>query len=411
LRRSKTKSPPFNEKSRFLLVLLAISALLFWRFSSFLPSETNGYLRLEATLLEEPRVFREWQYFDIDVYRVKASSDIEVRYADKLVIEGEVLDGRFLDPKLDVVGSSRWRKVLFSIRQNLKQRIFSAMSEPQASLLSGVVLGSKEDLPENFTEALRKTGTLHVVVVSGYNISVVAGLLIGLSRFIRRQFAIILALAAITFYTLLVGADPPAVRAAIMGAVGFTAIFLGRQRLSVYSLLIAALFMIFLNPLVLRDIGFQLSFLATGGIILFRERIFSFFKFLPKFLSDDLATTLAAQSLVIPVLFYHFGSVSAISPVANAAVLWTIPFATIAGFIFLAASFILPIFATAISWAIWALLSTFVFIIEMFGHLSFAYFEFAPNQLLPLIIYYLVLMGVFVLLKYVGVAKAKQQKG
>jgi competence protein ComEC len=391
-----------------VLAFFLLAALFFWRFSTFDRPVQNGRVEFTGTLLGAPKVYYGWQYFNVNGYKVKAKSEQEFSYGDKLQIVGEIEKGRLTDPKIEVVGSSKLHRSLFSVRRNLKNKIFENLSEPQASLLAGVTLGAKENLPKNFQESLRKTGTIHVVVVSGYNISVVAGLLIGLSRFIKRQIAIVLALLALTIYTLLVGADPPAVRAAIMGAVTFTAVFLGRQRFSLYSLFLAAGIMTFVKPLIVADIGFQLSFLATAGIILFREKIFNFFKILPKAFNEDLSTTLAAQSLVIPVLFYHFGSVSAISPVANALVLWTIPLATILGFTFLAVSFVAPLVAVAISWVIWAVLTFFVWLVEFFGQISFAQFSFTPKEVLPLVIYYIFLVGLILYFKYVRVARSKQ---
>jgi competence protein ComEC len=388
-----------------LLAFFLLAALFFWRFSTFEKPVKSGQVRFGGTLLEEPKVYRNWQYFDIDGYRIKAPSQLEISYGDELQVEGKAEEGRLADPKIGIVGTSKLHKTLYAIRRSLKSKIFENLSEPQASLLAGITLGAKEDLPKDFYESLRRTGTIHVVVVSGYNISVVAGLLIGLSRFIRRQIAIILALLAITFYTLLVGADPPAVRAAIMGAIAFTAVFLGRQRFSFYSLMLAATIMILVKPIVLSDIGFQLSFLATAGIILFREKIFNFLRFLPKAFNDDFSTTLAAQSLVVPVIFYHFGSVSAISPVANALVLWTIPLATILGFVFLAISFVIPFVAAAISWVIWAILTFFVLLVEAFSKVSFTQFSFTPKEILPLIIYYTLLGGLIIYFKYVRAAK------
>ncbi|MDP2720435.1 MAG: ComEC/Rec2 family competence protein [bacterium] len=378
-----------------------------FRFLSIQEPIKEGNVQVSGTLLEQPKIYDKWQYFDMDGYRVKAPSTLEVDYGDKLEIVGRVQNERLVAADLKAIGESKWQKGLFSIREKLKEKIFAALPEPQAALLAGIVLGVKQDLPADFGESLRKTGTIHVVVVSGYNISVVAGFTIGLVRFVRRQIAIILALLAIIFYTLLVGAEPPAVRAAIMGVVGFTAIFLGRQRYALYSLFLAAFLMIFVNPKVVGEIGFQLSFLATAGIILFQERIYKFLKFLPGPFSDDLATTLAAQSLVVPIIFYHFGSVSAISPVVNAAVLWTIPLATILGFLFLATSFIVPILAAGIGSVIWGVLSIFVFLVELFGKLSFAYLHFTPKELLPVVIYYVFLLVVIIYLKNVRLVKPK----
>ena len=390
---------------KVVLALFLLASLLIWRFSIINPTTKDGHLAFTATLLDEASIYNQWQYFDIERYRVKAGSETAYSYGDRLKIEGNVESGRLTNPEIQKIGTSKFHSVLFSIRQKLKRKIFQAFSEPAASLLSGILLGSKGDLPADFEEALRRTGTIHVVVVSGYNISVLAGVLIGLSRFIKRKIALISAVLVVAFYTLWFGADPPAVGAAIMGALTFAAVFLGRQRFSLYFLGVAAYLMLFISPAVLANIGFQLSFLATAGIILFREKVADFFKYIPKAFNDDLSTTLAAQILVVPVLFYHFGSVSAISVVANATILWTIPIATIGGFGFLIASFIIPFLATLVSWVIWAVLYVFIFLIGFFDKIPFAYLEFTPKQLMPLIGYYLGLFVLIIYTRYGRVAK------
>lgn len=405
-RRAKRKS-----KIKVALVAIGIiflaSFLIFLRLSSTNKLE-NGEVKFTGTLLTEPKVYDRWQYFDINGYRVKASSELEISYGDRLEVVGLAEEGKINNPEINLVGSSGQQKVIYNLRQKLKEKITAALPEPQASLLAGVVLGAKEELPADFKDSLRKTGTIHVVVVSGYNISVIAGFLIGLSRFIKRQYAIFIGLVGIAFYTLLVGADAPAVRAAIMGSLALTATFLGRQRFAFYTLILTAVLMLIVKPTVIQDIGFQLSFLATAGIILFQEKIFAFFKWVPKAASEDLATTLAAQALVVPVIFYHFGNVSAISPLANAAVLWTIPLVTIFGFVFLAASFVVPFLAVPIALILWAFLSIFVFLIEQFSKLSFTYLNFSAGNFWPVLVYYAVFVIFILYLKYVRVAKSEQ---
>ena len=427
MRKLKTKSPHIKVKRQnyakhafyrtpkgkrintvFILALIILLSSFFARLLSLEPPKQAGQVKFSATLLQVPKVYDRWQYFVIDGYGVRASSDLRLSYGDRLEIAGEVEEGKLNEPEIRIVGVSTWQKNLFSLRETLKEKITAALPEPQAALLAGVLLGAKEDLPADFGDALRKTGTIHVVVVSGYNISVVAGFLIGLSRFIRRQYAIFLGLVGIAFYTFLVGADAPAVRAAIMASAAFFATLLGRQRFPLYFLASAAFLMILVKPAVVGDTGFQLSFLATTGVILFQEKILHFFRFLPRVISDDLATTLAAQSLVVPVIFYHFGSVSAMSPVANAAVLWTIPLVTILGFVFLAVSFIAPFLASLLAWVLWAFLTVFVLLIENFAKLSFAYLSFSAGNFWPAAGYYLALGAIIFYLGYVRLAKAKQ---
>jgi competence protein ComEC len=408
IKKSKTRSPSTKKKPNiiFLLVLLIFVSFLVWRFQS-VSQPQEGTVKFKSTLLDEPKVYERWQYFYIDRYSVKTTSAQVYNYGDVLELEGEISGGRIDKPKIAKVGESIFQKRLFWLRSNLKEKIFSAIPQPQASFLAGILLGIREDLPEDFKDNLIKTGTIHVVVVSGYNISVVGGFLAGLARFFPRRIAIITALFGIAFYTLLVGADPPALRAAIMGSLAFFAIFFGRQRFSLYSLILSAVIMFLFKPSIVSNISFQLSFLATTGIILFHERIFSLFKRLPNPLNGDLATTLSAQILVIPVIFYHFGSVSVISPLVNSLVLWVIPLSTILGFIFLVVSFLIWPIAIIISWVLWALLSIFVFVADVFSKLPIAYFSFEPGNLVYLTTYYTILFGTVFYWKYVRVAKAK----
>jgi len=407
LKKSKIKYRSNRQKLIFLLILSLFIAIYSWRLFNFQFEQKEGNVEIITTVKDEPTVYNNWQYFDADRYSIKARSEGIISVGDKLQIRGVAKKDRIENPKIKKIGTSIFYKKLFYLRNLLKQKILAYLPEPHSSLLAGVVIGSKEALPKDFKESLQKTGTIHVVVVSGYNISVIGGFVLGLSRYIRRRVALILALILIIFYTLLVGAEAPAVRAAIMGVLAYSAVFLGRQHLSIYALLITGMIMVLVNPGVLTNIGFQLSFLATLGIILFREKLNSFFKLLPKPFDEDLATTIAAQSLVVPVIFYHFGSVSALSPLANALVLWIIPLATILGFILLIVSFLLPLVATFLSWIIWALLSIFVSTIEMFAKIPIASFKFSSNEWLPVIFYYLILAACIWYLKYGKLARTK----
>ncbi|KKU12222.1 MAG: hypothetical protein A2126_03260 [Candidatus Woykebacteria bacterium GWB1_45_5] len=406
MKKSKTKLRSIK-KVLIVFIIFGLGVVFFWRLFSIEQPKQEGDVKFSATLLQVPKIYDRWQYFDIEGYGVRASSDLRLSYGDKLEIEGVAKEGRLNNPKINVVGSSGWQENLFNLRERLKEKITAALPEPQAALLAGILLGAKEELPVDFKESLRKTGTIHVVVVSGYNISVVAGFLIGLSRFIRRQYAIFLGLVGIAFYTFLVGADAPAVRAAIMGSAAFLATLAGRQRFPLYFLFLAAFVMLLVKPTIVEDVGFQLSFLATAGIIFFQEKILRFFKFVPKAVSDNLATTLAAQSLVVPVIFYHFGSVSAISPLANAALLWIIPIATIFGFVFLAISLVIPFLATVLAWILWAFLTIFVFLVEGFAKVSFAYLSFSAGNFWPALLYYAALVAIIFYLRYVRMAGHK----
>ena len=122
------------------------------------------------------------------------------------------------------------------------------------------------------TEAFQQTGTAHIIAISGFNISILAGLFVrGFGRFTRRWVAVVLALLSISFYTLLVGAQPSVVRAAIMGAVGLFGPLLGRRQVGANSLAFVAALMCLFDPTLPWDISFQLSFSGTLGLVLFAD--------------------------------------------------------------------------------------------------------------------------------------------
>jgi competence protein ComEC len=179
---------------------------------------------------------------------------------------------------------------------------------------------------------------MHVIAASGMNVTMVSGFLFYIfSLVLKRQRAIFLSIAGVIFYDFLAGFQASIIRASIMGALAFSSQILGRQRDGVYALFLTAFVMLFLWPQFLTDIGFQLSFASTIGILI----IPSLFKRWQNGISADLITTVSAQIATLPLLLGSFGTYSAWSVVVNALVLWTVPvlmvlggFAAIAAFVF-----------------------------------------------------------------------------
>jgi len=304
---------------------------------------------------------------------------------------------------------------LLSFRRRLEDIFSRCLPEPQAGLLSGIVLGARRQMSEDFRQKLQKTGTIHIVVASGYNISVVAGLLISVMvRFVKRGFAIFLSFFGILVYTLMTGAEPPVVRAAIMGSLTFLAQFLGREKDAWRALFFAGGVMLLTNPLLLFDLGFQLSFLATAGILAFGGqdsqlrksfrlrknkqvlksvplRIFS----LP-LIGNDLRTTLAAQVGVLPILLSNFGQISVVSPLINILVLPVVPLIMILGAITAFLGLLWQPAAQIANWFAWVPLTYFIKVIEWFGNLPWVSFEVGKISFWWGVGYYLVL-GVIIL--------------
>ncbi|MBI2036144.1 ComEC/Rec2 family competence protein [Candidatus Microgenomates bacterium] len=215
--------------------------------------------------------------------------------------------------------------VASSIRQQILDKTRQILPATSAALFNGILLGAKESFPPSFYEALRNTGTLHVVAASGMNVSMVASFLVGVfGRIMRRQLAAMVVIAGILFYTALAMFEPSIVRASIMGGLVFTASLFNRQAAAALGLLLAAYFMLFFDPSLLFDIGFQLSFAATAGLLFIKPLLEGRLNKLG-WVGEDFKTTVVAQAATLPILLANFGTVSLVSVLVNTLVLWTVP--------------------------------------------------------------------------------------
>ena len=335
-----------------------------------------------------------------------------------------------------------WRKTnlvrwLWKTRGQIEENFNLFLSEPSSSLLLGIVFGVKSQMPENFWQNLRKTGTLHLVVASGQNVVMVSAFLMNtLVWFLKRRWAILATLLGIVVYVLMVGAEAPAVRAGIMALILFLGQLLGREGNQIRLLLITGMVMLLISPLILFDIGFQLSFAATAGIILFypllenktfyssnenfisisdslankhflldnlisarkvksqkicwiRYVLMNVFSF-PS-LGEGLAVTISAQIFSLPLLLVNFGQFSWLSPLVNSLVLPTIPFIMILGGMVAGLSFVSKLLGQLLSWFVWPFLTWFIKIIDWFGNLPLGNWEVGKISWWWAIGYYLLL--------------------
>lgn len=302
--------------------------------------DVDDKVRITGILSQEPKIFEEKQQIVFNNIRAYIVRFPEYHYGDKLVLEGIVKKsdyGFFLEnPKVRKLEKEEDRGLL-KFRKRFLEIFGFSLPSPFSSLAEGIVLGTKNNFDSSFYEALKSTGTLHVVVASGTNISLIGGLFLQLlSPITGRRIALLSSLSFIWIYVFFIGFDAPIIRAALMGSLVFTAQAFGRESMALRTLLITGIVMLFINPLWLFDLGFQLSFTATAGILLFSQKflqITALMRFLPQVFKTDLATTLAAQVFVVPILFLNFGQISYLSPLVNMFVLWTVPIILVGGMI------------------------------------------------------------------------------
>jgi competence protein ComEC len=202
--------------------------------------------------------------------------------------------------------------------------------EPEAALGAGILLGVRASIAPEVSTAFAIAGLTHVVAISGWNIAIVAAIVASLARPLEerhggRWLASATAAAAVGGYVLLTGASPSVVRAALMAGALMVARLGGSRAHAASALGLAAGLMLVAAPAVLWDVGFQLSALATGGLILFGAPIEARLAGWPAWLREPVALTLAAQLTTLPVVVGNFGRLSLIAPVANVLVVPLVP--------------------------------------------------------------------------------------
>lgn len=260
-------------------------------------------------------------------------------------------------------------RALNRLRRNAYRVINASLPQPEAALVNGILLGLDGNLPPALVEAFQVSGTAHIIAISGFNIALLAGLFMGLfGRLLPRWWALLVTLLALTAYTLLVGAEPAVVRAAIMGSLALAGRELGRRSSGLNALVFAAALMCLGNPNLLWDAAFQLSFMATLGLVLFADplqcgfqhlagRVFSSARAerLTGFVGEYVLVTLAAQITTLPVIAAHFGRVSWVALISNPLVLPAQPALMIlAGLAAIAGLIWLPL-GKALSMLVWPL--------------------------------------------------------
>ncbi len=237
-----------------------------------------------------------------------------------------------------------WRTPLLAMREYVvrKCRVFPLR---EGSLILGMLIGQRQSIPEEVSNAFKTTGLTHIVAVSGFNMTVIATACGIFVWYIGRRATNILTLFVVFGFVVITGASAAVVRAAIMAVLMVSAQLLGRQYASLYSVLLVSAIMILQNPRVaVWDIGFQLSVAATVGVLLAFQIKSPDAK--EGFLSETLRPTMGAIAITAPIIILHFGIFSVIAPLANMLVLpfvsWIMLFGALALLPVIGGAFVYP---------------------------------------------------------------------
>ncbi|HEX2923936.1 MAG TPA: ComEC/Rec2 family competence protein [Chloroflexota bacterium] len=362
------------------------------------PEGVGEWMGTRGRLLVRTSRYQEWGYGDRLVVRgeLRAVQPVSGYWADYLARQGihTTLEYPTIG-LLERASPDDPMTLIEAVRTRLDELCVELLPEPHASLLSGILVGSRSRMPVEFRDALNVTSTSHVVAVSGFNVTVVAGIaqLLAL-RLLARREATLLAIVAVWVYSLLTGLPPSALRAALMATMGLLAILVGRGGDALSFLLFSGAVMVGLDPPLLYDLGFQLSFLATTGLVLLEPVLRTCLSKLPGWLASSLSVTLAAQLATMPVLVSSFHTLSLVSPLTNLLIAPMLPGIMAVGTVVVAAGAVAKPLGELLAPVAWLYLTYLVEVILWTARLPAASVQLGAPAAFYVAAYWLSLLGV-----------------
>ena len=369
------------------------------------------------------RVPRYPSYHYGDVLRVSGELETPLQFEDfdyKGYLARQGIYSVIYYPGVAVIDRGQGFKPLqwiYSLRERLSASLARALPEPQGSLAQAILLGLRGNIPDSLYPAFSRTGTAHLLAISGLHISIIIAMLLSFGILVfgrQRSIYIWLTLALVWLYALLAGMNPPIIRAAIMGSLFLMAEYLGRQRSAIIALAFAAAVMVGIQPYVLWSVSFQLSFLAMAGLVLLypyfqawgRKGVASLFGIRERIIAagsmvtDGFAATIAAIVAVGPLIAYNFGVISLVALPSTFFSLPALPFiivtAGLVAFVGLFASLAAQIFG----WLAWLFLSYLIFVVQGFDAIPYSSLEVTTISTWHIWGYYAMLAGVISFLNH-----------
>ncbi|MBN1953790.1 MAG: ComEC/Rec2 family competence protein [Anaerolineae bacterium] len=317
-------------------------------------------------------------------------TDDDFSYRDYLARQGiHSIVPRCRATRLGSGEGSPFTAALLALKGRAQATIAAILHEPEASLLTGILLGIESGIPADLADAFSATGTTHIIAISGFNITIISGIFAGLARrMVGGKRAVWVAIGGVVLYTLFVGASAAVVRAAMMGVIYLLGKHLGRESFAPTSLAAAAVLMTAINPFTLWDVGFQLSFAATVGLVLYTgplergavallsrltsperaERAVGWF-------SEALLVTLAAQISTTPLLVAYFRRLSLVTLLTNFLILPVQPAVMVGGGLATIAGLVWLPLGKALGWAAWLALAYTIEVVRLTARVPYAWVD------------------------------------
>lgn len=313
-------------------------------------------LSFEAKVVREPVVKPDSVQVKIRPHFVSSGNILltlgleqDLRYGDRIRVRGVVREPQSFDdfdyaaflakdevyatilqPHVEMLSRGRYEGMrekamgfIFGAKRRFQEVLRAHVAPPGSQIAGAILLGDKGALSAETQEKLNATGLRHITAISGMHVAVFTGMLMSFLLWLGlwRHHAFYASVVLVLLFVVLTGVQPSAVRAGIMGGMVLLGEYVGRQNVSLRALVFAATALLVANPLLLaRDVGFQLSFLAALGIILFLP----VFQYLTRKLPEEfhnprdmIAMSVAAQIFTLPIVLLKFGFVSLVTIVTN----------------------------------------------------------------------------------------------
>lgn len=290
------------------------------------------------------------------------------------------------------------KRFLYGIVDTANESLETSILSLPRSILSGILFGDDNTIPKEIKNDFVRTGTIHILALSGYNISIlVTWVLYASRRLFKYRISTFLGIFSIILFVVATGASSTSIRAGLMAGLALIAQYYGRPHTALRILFLASFIMILWNPyIVLYDVSFHLSFLATLGILLFDpsfQKIFSIIKFSP--IRSVVSVTCAAQVLVLPYIIYVFGQLSLISPVINILIAPIVPLIMFLGMITTILASLFEPLAYIVGLITEFVINLFLKIISFFSTLKFATISTTTVPLMVILLFYVLLFIYF----------------
>lgn len=304
-------------------------------------------------------------------------------------------------------------RAVFAAREFIINTLNRTVTGEEAALISSIVLGEYDILSQDLKTALIKTGTLHLIAASGFNVSILIMFCVtvcGILR-IKRQITAIFTVIIIIFYALLCSASPSIVRAAIIGIFAMISLSAGKEKDAPHLFILSALLILLAKPLWLFNVGFQLSFLACLGIIVITPLLYKKLSFMPNYLNSLISTTLGAQIALLPVLIYYFGKISVVFILANILLVPIVEILLPASLIHIILSAVLKFLSPVSAFMCYGLSFIFLKTIHLLSALPFALIYLAKPQSFALALFYIAGAAALLFLRLPDKRKYLKQTG